>query len=108
MEWYESPVLGNTVAKKYSKIRRKITRKKIHPSVYLLVVSKTGKYPLEIIPSPVLLQKNYPDDDLLVIGMAGTNTEKKELIQAVLTQVYEARGDFNVREYLGISSDGDS
>lgn len=102
MEWYDSPVLGNSVAKRYEKIKRKINRKKVHPSVYLLVVSKTGKYPLEIIPSPVLLQKNYPADDLLVIGMAGTVTEKKELIQAVLTQVYEARGDFDVKEYLGV------
>jgi hypothetical protein len=100
MEWYNKLYVGSSVGKRSRILQYKISNRKMHPVCYLIVmVCKPGSL-LEIIPSSCLLQEAYPTDDLSIIGIAGSRQEARELAAKILSDVYEARHDLDVKAFL--------
>ena len=104
MEWYASPFLDEAVCRDYRHIKRKIKKKKKHPPVYLLVLpDSSSRNLLEILPSLVLLQKNYPTDGLLVIGMAHSREKALKMTEELFGTVYAEGFGTDLRGYMNLS-----
>ena len=82
------------------RVKAKIGRNALQFSVYLLVLPRGEKNQLEIIDSKYLLQKNYPKEDLTVVGIAGSYANALELVEIISRKVYDSTGDLNIREYI--------
>lgn len=104
MEWYEPLFLDPLVCRDYRLLKRKIIRRRPHPPVYLLVLPEASSGSLlEILPSSVLLQKNYPTQGQLVIGMAHSRSKAVEMTGELLCTVREEGYGFDLRAYMGLT-----
>ena len=66
---------------------------------------------LEIVPSPFLLQKSYPDEPMHVVGMAGTRREAMKILEEIIGDVYASDGSLSVKEFFtggGRKREGDA
>ena len=107
MIWYDDPYYGCPhIRRRYKKIKRKIIRKKAHEPVFILAVSLRSNNLMESIPSRELLQEAYPTEDLAVIGMACDRAQSKLLAKRIIEEVYAARGDLDIKSYLGLCPKG--
>ncbi|MCD8300949.1 MAG: hypothetical protein LUC41_07255 [Clostridiales bacterium] len=101
MVWYGHMVLGRGLASKEKMIRYRISHRKAHVGVWLVILPRFEHQVLEIIPSTLLLQENYPLDDLTVIGMALTRKEAVDIAAELAAAAVIKRGDADVAAYLG-------
>ena len=101
MIWYDHMLLGKTCRKRAGRLKDKISRRQVHPGVYLIVLPEHGSALLEVIPSMQLLQEAYPAGALAVVGMAGTQQEAFSLVEKIIGDMYRERGDVNdIAAYL--------
>ena len=100
MKWYTDLYLGKSIAPRYRMLQYKISHRLIHPTVYLIaLVQREGRL-LEIIPSTCLLQPVYPQENLYILGMAGSRQEAVNLTCEILEAVFKERGNFDLRAWL--------
>ncbi len=100
MRWIQNPFVGNSAAGTYAKTKRRIDHRKTHKPVWVLALNENSKGLMELIPSPVLLQKQYPTNSLLLIGMAGSKSEAMEMASQIITMAHTERRDFDVQQYI--------
>ena len=108
MKWYTDLYLGKSITRRYRMLQYKITHKKIHPTAYLITLAQKDGRILEIIPSTCLLQRVWPDNNLFILGMAGSRKEAIDLAGEILIEVYREHGDFDLRSWLYPAVGGDS
>lgn len=102
MIWYDHLFLGRQCRQRANRLKYKIANRLMHPGVYLLVLPQTKGAVLEIIPSVLLLQENYPTDQLVIVGMAATKTEALGLVEEIVGKMYAQQGDFDLAAYCQI------
>jgi hypothetical protein len=68
--------------------------------MYLIVLSPAKDELLELIPSEVFSQKHYPKKQLKIIGMTTRKRHALELVQEIITEIYEKTGTLQVKEYF--------
>ncbi len=100
MIWYESLFLGTGCQSKQKTLQRRITKRRPHPWVFLVTLPTREHECLEIIPSAQLLQREYPADDLRIVGMALTRDEAVGLVEQIVRETYNSRGDLNVEAFM--------
>ncbi len=100
MIWYDSLFLGTGCQSKQKTLRRRISKCRPHPGVYLITLPTQEHECLEIIPSALLLQPEYPGEDLRIIGMALTHDEAVELVERIIQETYAAREDLDVEAFM--------
>ncbi len=100
MIWYDSMFVGTGCQSKLKMLKRQISHRAAHPPVYLITLPTADHRVLEIVPSALLLQKQYPADDLRIIGMACTRREAIGIVQQLVSESFRERGDADIEAYL--------
>lgn len=99
MEWGKNMRIGSSV-RHSRRLRYQITHRQVHPAVYLIVCDLQAQGRLEILPSTVLLQKEYPEEALYVAGMAGYRREALEIVASLVEDTYRETNAFDTFRYL--------
>lgn len=95
MEWDKNLRIGASV-RNSKKLKFQIIHRQVHPTVYLIVCDRSSGGRLSILPSTVLLQKEYPNDFLYIVGMAGYKKEALEITASLLEDAYRDNNDYDV------------
>lgn len=100
MKWYENLYVGESIADKAGRIKRKIEHNGITPSVYLVTLPSNPANLLDIIPARDLLQPGYPKQDLHIIGLAKGYDEAIGLVQQMIEEALQKTGTTDIVSYL--------
>ncbi len=100
MIWYDPMFLGTGCQSKLKRLKHQISRKVPHVGVYLITLPTQEHTVLEIIPSAQLLQERYPTEELKIIGMAFTRNEALSLMQEILSESLQTRGDVDIDAFM--------
>lgn len=100
MIWYDHMFLGKKCHAKANRLKYKISNRLAHQGVFLIVLPQSEHAVLEIIPSVLLLQKNYPAEDLKIVGMASTRNEALSLLEYIIGEMYRTQGNFDVSAFM--------
>lgn len=97
----DSLYLGESISeKKLDKIKKRLERKPLLANVYLIVPASNPEEQLEILDARQLAQPIFRDYVFTVIGIAGDYNEALSLIENIVRECLDARGDCKLREYL--------
>lgn len=86
--------------KELDKIKKRLERKPLFANVYLIVPASNPEEQLEIIDAGQLVQPLFRDSIFTVIGIAGNYNEALKLIENIVQECLDERGDCKLREYL--------
>lgn len=102
MVWYDHMYLGKgcSFRGKAVRIKNQITQRRKHSPVWLITLGQSEYTILEMVPSTLLLQKNYPAEELVIIGMADTKKEAMLLVEQIVREVYESCGNCDVAAFM--------
>lgn len=81
-------------------IKQKLENKPFFSGVFLIVVSRNASDQLEIYRARQLAQRYYEHYPPYVVGIAGSHEEAVEVVQQIVRECMEARGDCALKEYL--------
>lgn len=82
------------------KIIKHLRKKKRVNDAYVLTLKSKGGL-LDVIHTPELSKKYYPEEELVVIGLAEDRDSAFELAGEIVMEVYENTGAFDVFGYFG-------
>ena len=105
MKWYRNLYVGESIAEKSEKVKRKILRGALQVQIYVITLPSNQQNLLDIIPAREIQQKYYPKRDLYVIGLAKGREEAEQVVAGLLSEVYFKTGGFDLRAYLKIGHD---
>ena len=101
MVWYDDLFVGKSISPRRKKrIIRKVNRRSILGTEYLLTLSANPDNLIDIISTQVVSQRYYPRKDLVVIGLAGNYEEALLLAGEIVSGIYAVQGNFELREFL--------
>ena len=86
--------------KKLDKLKRKLEKKPVLANVYLIVPAANAEDQLEFFDAKQLVQPYYRDTCFTVVGIAAGYEEAMLLIEQIVQECLEERGDCKLREYL--------
>lgn len=93
--------LGDSInEKKLDKIQKKLEKKPLFSGVFLVTVSRNTSDQLDIFDAKQLVQSYYKKHPLQVVGIAGSYDEAVELVERLVQECLQARGDCALKEYL--------
>lgn len=98
MLWSEKLYLGADAKKHYRRIKWKIMHNIAQVDIFLLLLPLKYEQHLQLVPSLSLLQKEWPKEDVCVVGIASGRQEGMELIEQITSEMYEETG---VIDYYG-------
>ena len=90
----------DNLEKKKEKIIDKINNHKFLMDVYLVVLSAGEAKHLEIINSLYMMQKDYPDKERFVVGIAGSYEGAVNIVQKIVEETYEATKGTDIVKYI--------
>lgn len=99
MKWYQQLYVGDSI-KHAKRLKRKIEHNTITWDVFLITFASGDRNLLEILPATMLLQKNYPKDNLHIIGLARGQEEAFEVVRRVVEETYKQTGNVDIWNYL--------
>ena len=105
MKWYRNLYVGESIAGKSEKVKRKILRGALQVQIYVITLPSNQQNLLDIIPVREIQQKYYPKKDLYVIGLAKGREEAEQVAADLLSEVYFKTGGFDLITYLKIGHD---
>ncbi len=101
LRYHPNLYLGESVSKQdINSIKRRLERKPLMANLYLITMSNHASDQLEIYASGQLLQKYYKKRVPLVIGIAGSHGEALCLVETLVKECFEKRGDCALKEFL--------
>ena len=101
MIWYDDLFVGKSISpRKKKRIIRKVNRRSILGSAYLLTLAANPDDLIDIIHTKVVRQRYYPTKDLVVIGLANDQEEAMMLAGEIIGGIYAVQGDFALREFF--------
>lgn len=101
MIWYDDLFVGRSIRpRRKSRIIRKVKRRSMLCSGYLLTLAANPDNLIDIISVQVVRQRYYPRKDLIVIGLAGNYEEALMLAGEIVSGIYAVQGDFGIREFF--------
>ena len=100
MDWYKEFYAGEAVAAKKQKIKWKIMHNAGQLDIYVIAAGTNPANLLDIISACELMQKHYPKDELLVVGIDKGYDNACELAGRIIMDVYRHTGDFKIRSYF--------
>ncbi len=86
--------------KKKSTLKRKLKKKKLLPSVYIITLSQGTQNQLEFFSSVLLHQHVFDHAELFVIGMADGYNEALFLVEQITDKVYRKTGTADIRRFV--------
>ena len=100
--YFRTPLyLGEGIdGRKLNKIKKQLCKNPLFANVFLIVPARNPADQLDIFNARQLAQPHYKDISLQVLGIAVTHQEALLLIEQMVCECLEARGDCRLREYL--------
>lgn len=93
--------LGNNISEsKLNKLKKRLEKKPLFCDAYLITVSRNPSDQLEFFPAKQLVQKYYSQYPVYVIGIAADYEEAVSLIEKIVQECLQSRGDCALKEYL--------
>lgn len=85
---------------KLDRIKNKLQKKPLCCSVYLITISHNPNDQLDIFAAKQLAQSFYRKYPIYVVGIASDYSEAVGLIEKIVQECLQARGDCALKEYL--------
>lgn len=86
--------------KKLDKIKKKLESGFLLSSYYLIALSRNPIDQLEVYDGRQLVQSYYKKNPPYVVGIAESYDDAIELVQVIVKECLDKRGDCNLKEYL--------
>ena len=100
MKFFQDLYLGEKISSKKDEILKKLNSDKPVLDLYLIIISEHPDNTLEIIPQREILQKNYPNIEFRVVGIAKGKKEAFVVVQNIIEEAFRETGIANARDYL--------
>jgi hypothetical protein len=82
------------------KLKKKLDKKPLYCDVYLITICQNPRDQLAIFSSRELVQKYYAKHPVYVVGIASNHGEAVEIVEKIVQECLQARGDCALKEYL--------
>lgn len=82
-------------------LKRLQNRKFVKKGVTLITFAANGSDLFDVFEANQLRMPWRKEDEVYVLGVAESHEEALGLVERMVTEVYQATGDFRVREYFG-------
>ncbi|MDE6639710.1 MAG: hypothetical protein K2K63_04235 [Acetatifactor sp.] len=101
LNYHPDLYLGESIReKKLDKIKKKLENKPLLSGVFLIALSRNPSDQLEIYSARQLAQKYYAKYPPYVVGIAGNYDEAMKMVERMVQECVEKRGDCALKEYL--------
>ncbi|MCQ2754689.1 MAG: hypothetical protein MJ231_06545 [bacterium] len=101
LSFYPSLYIGKSIKpKKVDKIKRKLAKKPLLCSQFLITIASNPKDQLDIFSARQLVQSYYDKYPPYIIGIAADYDEAVEIVELIVKECYLNRGDYSLREFL--------
>ena len=98
MLWSEKLYLGADAQRHYRRIKWKIMHNIPQMDIFLLILPLKYELHLQLVHSVELLQKEWPKEDICIVGIASGKSEGMDIIEQITSEMYEETG---VIDYYG-------
>ncbi len=99
MQWHKR-IYFNKDIKNKRKIINNIRKGKLQLSAFVITLPMGNDGILELYPSYVLLQPQYKESGLYIIGISDDRKKALKLMSDIILECYNKTGSFNVSEYI--------
>ncbi|MCI9525838.1 MAG: hypothetical protein HFH37_02815 [Lachnospiraceae bacterium] len=100
MIWYKEFYAGESIGYKKEKVKWKILHNAGQLDIYVIALSSNPHNLLDIISSIELMQKAYPRQDMMVVGIDKGYDNAVGLAGRIIMDVFQKTGNLNIREYF--------
>jgi len=101
LQYHHRLYLGESISEsKLDKIKKRLKKHPLLSNVYLITVSRNPVDQLDIFAAKQLVQNYYSKYPVCVIGIASNYDEALEVVETIVRECLEARGDCALKEYL--------
>lgn len=101
LNYHPELYLGASINReKLDKIKKKLENKPLLSGVFLITVSRNPSDQLEIYSAGQLVQRYYINNPPYVVGIAGNHNEAVTMVEQMVLECLEKRGDCALKEYL--------
>lgn len=101
LNYHHKLYLGDSITEaKLDKLKKRLEKKPLLCNAYLITVSRNPSDQLEILPAQQLAQNYYTNYPVYVIGIASDYKEAVALIEQIVQECLQARGDCALKEYI--------
>ena len=101
LTYHSGIYLGDSIrGKKLDKLKKKLENKPLFSGFFLITLSRNASDQLEIYAAKQLAQSYYRKNPPYVIGITGTYEEAVKIVEQIVRECLEARGDCALKEYL--------
>ena len=98
MEFLKKLYLGESIARKKSRIIRGLNSGKLMPGIYVICLSASDQDLLDLIPSFMLFRESVKKRK--VVGLAASKQEAYQVCQKIVEDVYDKTGTYDIRSFL--------
>lgn len=102
MLFHNKLYVDSEVSKQKNKIIRKLKHNKETIGIYVITLSNNPKDELDIYPSYVLRQKEYINQELIVVGIASDKDKAMELIVNMTDDCFSEMGKISFRQFFRV------
>jgi len=99
LKWAKDLIIGASVGKKSADIMRRLDAGET-VTMYFLITLTQGADQLEIINTAYLAQKHVRENLPMIVGIAGSKSEAKEMVEGLVGECYEATGGADIKSYI--------
>ena len=101
LEYHPKLYLGDSInEKKLDKIKKKLESKPLTTGVFLITMSQNSYDQLDIFSARFLVQRYYMKNPPYVVGIAGSHEEAVAMVEQLVQECLNVRGDCALKEYL--------
>lgn len=101
IEYHPNLYLGKGIKeKKLDKIKKKLENKPVLSGVFVITLSRNPHDQLEIYEARQLCQPYYQKYPPFVIGIARSKEDAFAVVEKIVAECLQARGDCSLKEYL--------
>ncbi len=86
--------------RKKATLKRKLKKRKLLPSVYIIALSQGSQNQLEFFSSVLLRQHVFDHSGLFVVGMADGYSEALFLVEQITDNAYHKTGTADIRRFI--------
>ena len=100
MKWYKNLYVGEAAFKDRRSIIRNIKKSKFQLVAYVLALPEASDSVLDIYPAFVLLQPDFKERELSIVGIALDKDEAFKVMENIVMDCFKKTGHFKVQEFL--------
>jgi len=100
LKWFKNLYIGDTANKQKNRIIWKVNHGVGVWDIYLITLASNPDNLLDIISANMLLQKPIRRRCPLIVGLASGHEEALQLVEQIISDVYQKTGAVAVRQYI--------